>query len=84
MEQLEPSKVTSSLCQNFTGWHIFINDSVDVNKKDYNESLANLTTAYTLKKEIRTFSDFCAFNYPGGKGIVVAQSASVICCGKGQ
>jgi len=72
--KLEPSRVTNPAgCTFYNGWHIFVDDSLDVNRKNYKEFLAVLMTAWTLRQEVSIFSESCFSNYPNSTGIDMTQ-----------
>ena len=71
--QLEPSRVTNPAdCASYAGWHLFVDESFDANRKNYKEFLAMVTTAWVLKQEVSIFTDSCVFGFPDGSGIEFA------------
>ena len=70
--QLEPAKVSNpTACAIFSGYHIFVKDTIDANQKDYKEYLSVVLTAYALNKQISIHSTQCYSNYPNGDGIQI-------------
>jgi hypothetical protein len=68
--QLEPSLVVNPAdCSSYGGWHLFVDESLDANRKNYKEFLAMLMTAWTLNQEVNIYATSCIQNFPNARGI---------------